>query len=70
MIHSYGYGDDIMNRFDMLKLFITVDKDKHPLPQDYNPYFNNFVKFLVHDDKNGSDIRIAGNVSPIAFASV
>ena len=70
VIHSYGYGDDIMNRFDMLKLLVMADKDKHPLLQDYNPYFKDFVKFLVHDDANGLDIRIAGDVSPIIFASV
>ena len=54
----------------MLKLLIVADKDKNPLSQDYNPHFSKFFEYLVPDDTNGSDIPIAGDVSPIAFASV
>ena len=70
MTHSYGYGDDDMNHFDMLKLLITADKEKHPLPPAYVPEFSDFFKYLVTDDANGSDIPIAGDVSTITFASV
>ena len=69
-IHSYGYGDDDMNRFDMLKLLITADKDTHPLPPDYVPECSDFFKYLITDDANVSDIPTAGDVSPINFASV
>ena len=69
-IHSYGYGDDDMNLFDMLKLLITADKDKHPLPPAYVPEFSDYFKFLITDDANVSDIPPAGYVSPINFASV